>query len=141
MQNVVQAVPDPPDETGERVLEACTQRLQALTNLRTIVAASGGDSEVAAAASDAVTESARLGLVTRLFGEQVAAHWIPRLTTDVLFAADPAVDADPEAVLRDDGGRWTPSQRRRALFMLLARAPLGEEERTWLSEVIEEFLQ
>jgi hypothetical protein len=141
IQNVVNAIPDPPDETGEKVMEACTERLQALSNLRYLILGSGARSRIAQAARRASTEMARLELVTRLFGEDVAAHWMPRVTTDVLLRRDPVVDDHPERALRDTSNQFSTDQRQRALYIILARAPITEEQQLWLIPAVEEFLR
>lgn len=141
IQNVVNAVSDSPDETGDRILEACTARIQALTNLRSIILGSGSQSRIAKAARTTGADADRLALVTKLFGSGVAAHWMPKVTTDVLIPEPAQADANPEKVLRDSSGASTEEQRRRAFYALLTRAPITEEQQLWLIPVVDRFLQ
>ena len=85
IHNVVNAITDPPDDTGEKVMEACTLRLQVLSNLRSLILGSGARSRIAQVARMAGPDSERLQLVTKLFGAEIAAHWMPKVTTDVLI--------------------------------------------------------
>ncbi|HEX7704925.1 MAG TPA: hypothetical protein VF701_00555 [Thermoanaerobaculia bacterium] len=141
IQNVVDAVPDASDALGEQVMEACMQRLQALTNLRYLILGAGARSSVAQIAYRSRSDVARLAFVTRLFGEEVASHWMPAITTDVIIPSDPRIDEQPEAVLRDSSGAYSVLQRRRALYSILSRAPITEEQQLWLIPAIEEFLK
>jgi hypothetical protein len=141
IQNVVDAVPDDSEALGEQVIEACMQRLQALTNLRYLILGAGSRSNVAQIAYRSRSEVARLALVTRLFGEDVASHWMPKITTDVIIPPEPRIDEHPEAVLRDSNGAYSVVQRKRALYVILARAPITEEQQLWLIPAIEEFLR
>jgi hypothetical protein len=141
IQNVVTAIPDPPDDAGERVLEACTSRIQALSNLRSLILGSGARSRIAQAARNAGPDAQRIELVKKLFGEEVASHWMPKVTTDVLIAPRAAVDNAPEKILRDSSGQASDGDKRRALYMLLARAAITEEQQLWLIPVVEGFLQ
>jgi len=141
IQNVVNAITDPPDDAGEKVLEACTLRLQALSNLRSLILGSGARSRIAQVARMAGPDSERLQLVTKLFGAEIAAHWMPKVTTDVLIAAKPLVDASPEKVLRDSSAQFAEGEKKRALYMLLSRAAITEEQQLWLIPVVEGFLQ
>ena len=141
IQNVMHAIPDPPDETGEKVIDACRLRSQVLTNLKYLIIGSGARSAIAAAARRTADEASRLDLVKRLFGEGIAAHWVPRVTTDVLIAADPAIDENPERVLRDSSGQHTPEQKRRALYAVLTRETITEDQQLWLITAVEQFLQ
>jgi hypothetical protein len=141
IQNVVDAVPDDSEALGEQVIEACMQRLQALTNLRYLILGAGSRSNVAQIAYRSRSEVARLALVTRLFGEDVASHWMPKITTDVIIPPEPRIDEHPEAVLRDSNGAYSVVQRKRALYVILARAPITEEQQLWLIPAIEEFLK
>ncbi len=140
IQNVVNAITDPPDDTGEKVLEACTLRLQALSNLRSLILGSGARSRLAHVARTAGPDSERLQLVTRLFGPEISAHWMPKVTTDVLIAMT-SVDSSPERVLRDSSGQFVESEKKRALYMLLSRSAITEEQQLWLIPVVEGFLQ
>lgn len=141
IQNVVNAVSDASDEMGEKVLEACTARIQALSNLRSLILGSGADSRIAKESRGSGADAERLALVTKLFGPDVAAHWMPKVTTDVLVPPSPQVDTNPEKVLRDSSGQSTDAQKRRALYVLLTRAPITEEQQLWLIPMVERFLQ
>jgi hypothetical protein len=141
IQNVVTAIPDPPDDAGEKVLEASTSRIQALSNLRSLILGSGARSRIAQAARNAGPDAQRIELVKKLFGDEVASHWMPKVTTDVLIPPRPAVDNSPEKILRDSTGQVFDADKRRALYMLLARAPITEEQQLWLIPVVEGFLQ
>ena len=137
IQNVLKVSGTIGDEAVKaQVLDACTQRIQLLSNLRSIIVGSGAKSRLVAAASSAKKESERLAVVSKLFGTDVPPHWAPKDAEDVVF--DPAV-ADPERVLRDDAAPL--EQRRHALYALLATSAPTEQQQLWLSSVIEAFLQ
>ena len=100
IQNVLKVSGSIGDESIKaQVLDACTQRIQLLSNLRSIIVGSGARSRLVAAANGAKKESERLAVVAKLFGSDVPPHWAPRDAADVIF--DPGV-TDAERVLRDD---------------------------------------
>lgn len=129
------------DVTRSRVLEASMQRIQLLSNLRSLIEGSGTGSRLARAARSASDEEQRLALVAKLFGSQVASQWAPRNTNEVVVEVEGDVAADPERVLRDGTGKFTDAQRRQALYVLLGRGAATDEQQLWLTTVIDEFLQ
>jgi hypothetical protein len=141
IQTVLRASSAISDEAVKsKVLEACMQRIQLLSNLRALIQGSGARSRLAAAARNAKTEHDRLGLVAKLFGSDVPPHWAPKDAADVVLDTH-EVDADPERVLRDSGGKFADTQKRHALYVLLARTQPTEEQQMWLSTVVDGFLQ
>ncbi|HEV7427032.1 MAG TPA: hypothetical protein VGQ46_11750 [Thermoanaerobaculia bacterium] len=119
-----------------QVLEACTQRIQLLSNLRSIIVGSGAKSRLVAAANGAKKENERLAVATKLFGSDIAPHWAPKTAAEVIF--DPGV-AEPERVLRDNAA--SDQQKRHALYALLATSSPTEQQQMWLSGVIEGLLK
>jgi hypothetical protein len=141
IQNVIQASTAISDEAvRSKVLEACMQRNQLLSNLRSLIQGSGAKSRLAVAARNAKSEPERLGLVAKLFGSDVPSHWAPKDAADVVVDTHD-VDGDPERILRDSGGKFADAQKRHALYVLLARTQPTEEQQLWLSTVVEGFLQ
>ncbi|MEK6374462.1 MAG: hypothetical protein AABO58_17395 [Acidobacteriota bacterium] len=141
IQNVLQASSAISDEAVKsKVLEACMQRIQLLSNLRSLIQGSGTRSRLATAARNAKDESERLALVAKLFGSDVPAHWAPKDAADVVLDTH-EVDADPERVLQDSSGKFGEDQKRHALYALLARTQPTEEQQLWLTTVIDTFLQ
>lgn len=137
IQNVLKVSGSIGDESVKaQVLEACTQRIQLLSNLRSIIVGSGAKSRLVAAAAGARKESERLTVVAKLFGSDIAPHWAPADASDVIF--DPAI-ADPERTLRDDAS--TDQQKRHALYALLATSSPTEQQQLWLTSVIEALLK
>jgi hypothetical protein len=137
IQNVLKVSGSIGDEAVKaQVLDACTQRIQLLSNLRSIIVGSGAKSRLVAAANGAKKESERLDLVSKLFGSDVSPHWAPRDAEDVVF--DPGV-TDPERVLRD--ATASDQQKRHALYALLATTSPTEQQQLWLTSVIEGLLQ
>lgn len=142
IQNVLRASSAISDEDVKtRIFEACMQRIQLLSNLRLLIEGSGSRSALAAAARDAQTEAGRLALVARLFGEGVKPHWAPRDASEVVFEVEPAIAAAPERALRDTTGRVSDEQKKRALYLILAQTQPTENQRLWLSTVVEGFLR
>ncbi|HUR81850.1 MAG TPA: hypothetical protein VM733_13880 [Thermoanaerobaculia bacterium] len=142
IQNVLRASASITDETVKtKIFEACMQRIQLLSNLRLLIEGSGSRSALAAAARDAVSEQARLALVSKLFGEKVKPHWAPRDAADVVFDVEPAIAAAPESALRDSTGRVSTEQKKRALYLVLAQTQPTEDQRLWLSTLMEGFLR
>ena len=141
IQHVLQASGAITDEsTKSRVLEACMQRIQLLSNLRSLIQGSGARSRLAAAARNARTEDERLVLVARLFSSEMGTHWAPKDATDVILPPQPP-DFDPEKILRDSTSLFNDQQKKRALYSLLAHSQPTEEQQLWLITVIDSFLQ
>lgn len=142
IQNVLRASAAIADETVKsKIFEACMQRIQLLSNLRLLIEGSGMRSRLAAAARTAESESDRLTLMGRLFGESVKPHWAPADAADVVFEIDAAIAAAPERALRDTTGQFSMEQKKRALYLVLAQTQPTEDQRLWLSAIIEEFLK
>lgn len=141
IQHVLSASSAITDEsTRAKVLEACMQRIQLLSNLRSLIQGSGARGRLAAAARSARTEEERLSMVSKLFGSTIPLHWAPKDATDVILPPD-ASDVDPEKILRDSTNAFTDLQKRRALYSLLAHSQPTEEQQLWLITVIDSFLQ
>ncbi len=129
------------DATRTKILEACMQRIQLLSNLRTLIQGSGTHSRLATAARAARDESNRLALATKLFGSDMAAHWAPKEPASVVLDPQPAVESKPEAVLRDSSNQFSESQKKRALYLFLGRTHTTEEQQLWLIPVVDRFLE
>lgn len=137
IQNVLKVSGSIGDESIKaQVLDACTQRIQLLSNLRSLIVGSGAKSRLVAAANVAKKESDRLGVVAKLFGSDVPSHWAPKDAADVIF--DPGA-TDPERVLRDNAS--SDQQKRHALYALLATSSPTEQQQLWLNSVIEGLLK
>jgi hypothetical protein len=137
IQNVLKVSSSIGDETVKaQVLDACTQRIQLLSNLRSIIVGSGAKSRLVAAANVARKENERLAIVAKLFGSDVPPHWAPKDAADVIF--DPSV-TDAEQVLRDNHS--SDQQKRHALYALLATSSPTEQQQLWLNSVIEGLLK
>jgi len=137
IQNVLKVSSSIGDEAIKaQVLDACTQRIQLLSNLRTIIVGSGARSRLVAAAHAAKKDDERLAVVAKLFGSDVLPHWAPKDAADVIF--DPGV-TDPERVLRDNAA--SDQQKRHALYALLATTSPTEQQQLWLSSTIEALLR
>ncbi len=137
IQNVLKVSGSIGDETVKaQVLESCTQRIQLLSNLRSIIVGSGAKSRLVAAANAAKKESDRLALVAKLFGSDIPPHWAPKDAEDVIF--DPGV-TDPEHILRDNTS--SDQQKRRALYAMLATSSPTEQQQLWLTGVVEALLR
>jgi hypothetical protein len=142
IQNVLKASSAISDEDVKtKIFEACMQRIQLLSNLRLLIEGSGSRSALAAAARNAQTESDRLALVARLFGDSVKPHWAPHDASEVVFNVEPAIVAAPERALRDTTGRFSAEQKKHALYLVLAQTQPTEDQRLWLSTVVEGFLR
>ena len=142
VQNVLRASTAIAEEdVKSKIFEACMQRNQLLSNLRLLIEGSGMRGRLAAAAREAQSESDRLTLMTKLFGDEVKRHWAPKDARDVVFEVEQEVAEAPDRVLRDRTGKYTPQQKRHALYLVLARTQPAEEQRLWLSTVVEEFLR
>jgi hypothetical protein len=142
IQNVLRASSVIADENVKtKIFEACMERIQLLSNLRLLIEGSGMRSRLATAARDAQTEAQRLALVARLFGDSVKPHWAPSDATDVVFDVESSVRSEPERALRDSTGRFTSEQKKRALYLVLAQTQPTEDQRLWLSTVVEGLLR
>jgi hypothetical protein len=129
------------DDVKTKIQDACSQRISLLSNLRVLIQGSGVHSRLATAAQAAMTEPERLSVVAKLFGSDMPQHWAPKDASDVVLDARPDIEADPEKALRDTTGRFTDQQKRRALYVLLARTQPTEDQQLWLTTVIDRFLQ
>jgi hypothetical protein len=137
IQNVLKVSGEVGDEAIKaQVLEACTQRIQLLSNLRSIIVGSGAKSRLVAAANGAKKESERVAVAAKLFGSDIPPHWAPKDAANVIF--DPGV-TEPERVLRDAAA--SDEQKRHALYALLATSSPTEQQQMWLSSVIEGLLK
>jgi hypothetical protein len=142
VQNVLKASGAISDEAiRSKIFEACMQRIQLLSNLRSLIAGSGTGSRFATAVRGVNSEADRLTLVAKLFGSDMPKHWAPEDAKDVILDARPDVESDPERVLRDAGSHWSPQQKKRALYVILARTQPTEQQQLWLGSVIDAFLQ
>lgn len=142
IQSVLKASAAISDETVKsKIFEACMGRIQLLSNLRTLIEGSGSKSRLASAARSAQTETDRLALVTKLFGDSIAPEWAPKDASDVVLQPNAEVDAEPERVLRDSSGHFNSQQKKRALYVLLARSQPTDEQQLWLVTVVESFLR
>jgi hypothetical protein len=129
------------EDIKSRIFEACMQRLNLLSNLSLLIEGSGVRSRLATAARGAQSEAERMAVVARLFGDDIRPHWAPSDAADVIFDVRGDIASEPERVLRDSSGKFTTTDKKHALYTLLARAQPTEEQRLWLTTVIEGFLQ
>ena len=142
IQNVLRAAGAIADENVKsRIFEACMQRIQLLSNLRLLIEGSGMRSRLAAAARDARGEEQRLAVIAKLFGEGIRPHWAPRDATDVVFDIPDVIAAAPERALRDTTGAVSTDEKRQALYLVLAQTQPTEDQRLWLSSIVEDFLR
>lgn len=142
IQNVLRAAGAIADENVKsKIFEACMQRIQLLSNLRLLIEGSGMRSRLAAAARDAHGETERLSVITRLFGESIRPHWAAKDAADVIFDVTPEVASAPERVLRDTTGGASTEQKKQALYLVLAQTQPTEDQRLWLSSIVEGFLR
>lgn len=140
--NVLKASSSISDEAlKSKIFEACMQRIQLLSNLRLLIEGSGTRSRLANAARDAETEAERLALIGKLFGEEIKPHWAPQDAADVILEIEADIAAAPERALRDTTGRFSADQKKRALYLVLAQTQPTEDQRLWLSTVVEGFLR
>jgi hypothetical protein len=98
-------------------------------------------SRLAAAARDARGEEQRLAVITRLFGEDIRPHWAPRDAADVVFDVPQVIAAAPERALRDTTGSVSVDEKKQALYLVLAQTQTTEDQRLWLSSIVEGFLR
>lgn len=142
IQNVLKSISAVPDDaTRMKILEACMERIQLLSNLRTLIQGSGAHSRLGTAARNARDESNRLALALRLFGNDMAAHWAPKEPAGVILDPQPVAESDFETILRDSGTQFSQSQKKRALYLFLGRAHTTEEQQLWLIPVVDKFLE
>lgn len=140
VQNVLNASASITDEsTKAKVFDACMQRIQLLSSLRTLVEGAGVASRVATAMRHARTEPERLALVAKLFGSEVAQHWAPKTAAEIILEPAPQ-DGESERVLRDISGKYSEAQKKRALYFVLARSQPAEDQQLGLGAIIESFL-
>lgn len=126
------------DRIKSKVFEASMQRLQLLSNLRSVIDSGGSRSRLATLARAAKGPDGQLRFVERVFGSEILSHWAPQDAKDIVLPPRPEVDSDPIAVLRDVTGRFSQAQRRYALYILLARSQeLSEAQKSWLAELID----
>lgn len=129
------------DEVRSKVNQTCAQRLQLLSNLRSIAEGAGRKSRIATALRSASDESSRSVVVRKLFGSSVAPHWAPSDAKDVVVELPDEIAADPVGVLRDTSGRFSATDRQGALYLLLSRnSSLTTSESAWISDFIESLL-
>ncbi|HEY2324609.1 MAG TPA: hypothetical protein VGJ82_17245 [Thermoanaerobaculia bacterium] len=141
IQNVLKASAAIGDEDVKaKIYEACMQRIQLLSNLRTLIQTAGAKSRLADFARNAHSETERLAFVGKLFGDDMRAHWAPADARDVILPANIA-EGDPEQALRDASGKVTNQQKKHALYVFLARSQPTEEQQLWLSTVADSLLQ
>jgi len=123
------------------IFEASMSRLQLLSNVKLVVETAGSRSALAASFRAASDEAARLELVTKLFGETVKPHWAPGDAKEIVIDIPAELTGDPVAVLREATGKYSPEQRRQALYHLLARTSnLTSSQLLWLSDLMQSFL-
>jgi hypothetical protein len=138
--NVLKAassITDP--ELNTRIYQACIQRIHLLSNLRLLIEGAGTKSRLANAARDASSEEERLALIAKLFGDEITPHWAPKDAKDVIFDIEENVANAPERVLRDSG--FSAAQKKQALYLVLAQTEPTEDQRLWLTSIMEGFLR
>lgn len=141
MSNVLAASSAITDETVKsKIYEAVNERNQLLSNLRALIQGSGMRSRLAVEVRATKSEPERVAFAARLFGDEIARHWAPKDASDVILTSADA-DSEAERVLRDTAGHYSEQQRKRALYLLLARTQPTEEQQLWLSTVVESFLR
>lgn len=141
IQNVIKASSVIADESVKsKIYDACMQRSQLLSNLRALIEVSGAKSRLAANARSARSEDDRLAFVSKLFGNDIRSHWAPKDATDVILEPRPE-DDDVVSVLRDGTNKYNEQQKRRALYILLARGQPTEDQQLWLTTIADTFLQ
>lgn len=142
IDNVLQASSVISDATVKsKIFEAALQRTQLLSNLRALIEGSGVRSRLATEARAAQSEEERLAFVRKIFGDSVAKAWAPNDAADVVIDPMPEVDSEPERVLRDMIGTYSAQQKKRALYMLLARTQPTNEQQLWLITVVDSFIR
>ena len=78
--------------------------------------------------------------MARLFGDEVKPHWAPKNVDDVIVEFDRDVLASPERVLRDTTGHVSALQKKQALYLVLAQTQPTDDQRLWLSSIVEGLL-
>jgi hypothetical protein len=142
IQNVLKAASAISDESVKsKIFQAVQQRNQLLSNLRALIEGAGVRSRLATAARAAQTEEERVAFAAKLFGDAITRAWAPKDAAEVIIEPAPDIDAEPERVLRDTGVRFTDQQKRRALYMLLARSQPTNEQQLWLITVADAFVR
>lgn len=140
--NVLKASSSISDENQKtKIFEACMQRIQLLSNLRLLIEGSGTRSRLAAATRAAESEAERLEIIGKLFGDEIKPHWAPQDAADVILEIEEEIAAAPERALRDTTGRFSTDQKKRALYLVLAQTQPTEDQRLWLTTVVEGFLR
>lgn len=140
IQNVLRASASIDDEeVKSKIFEAAMQRIQLLSNLRLLIEGSGMRSRLAAAARDAIEEGDRLSLIAQLFGDDIRPHWAPANADDVVLEIDRSIAEEPERVLRDSTA--STADKKRALYLVLAKTQPTEDQLLWLASIVEGFLR
>lgn len=128
---------DPPS----RIFRACAERMQLLSKLSRMMQSGQPDSLLAQEGQKAVYDDESMNrFVTRLFGRTAASHWSPSDPTDMSFDLPPAIGTNPAAVLQDADERYSPEERKLALYGFLVKNPLSPGEETWLRALAESWL-
>ncbi|MEO8217629.1 MAG: hypothetical protein ABI718_11155 [Acidobacteriota bacterium] len=141
IQRVVSEILEKNSATRGASLRACAQRMQFLSKLDRLLQFAGAESRLSRAAADAsATAEARLGFVTSLFGTEVASHWAPDDPLQMTFDAPSEIGSDPAIVVLDSTNRFTPDQRRTALFVFLMHNALDESDEPWIKAALEAHL-
>jgi len=142
VQNVLKAASTITDDAlKSKIFEACSERSQLLSNLRGLIEGSGARSRLADFARSAKSEDERVAFAAKLFGDDIKPHWAPHDAKEMIIEPNPDIDADPEHVLHDNSGKYDLQQRKRALYMLLARTQPTEQQQLWLTTVVDTFLR
>jgi hypothetical protein len=142
VQNVIKATDGMTDDAlKSQIYEACSQRSQLLSNLRSLIEGSGARSRLADFARTSASEDERVAFAGKLFGDDVKPHWAPRDAKDIVIDAQPDIDTDPERVMHDTSGKFSTQQRKRAFYILLSRSQPTEQQQLWLTTVADSFLQ
>jgi len=137
IQNVLKVSSSIGDESVKaKVLDACTQRIQLLSNLRSLIVGSGAKSRLVAAANMAQRENERLALVEKLFGSDETALRAGRCRRRDLRSRRYRRRAGiaGQSLLRA-------TEAARALYALLATSSPTEQQQLWLNSVIEGLLK
>ena len=140
IQNILQVSATLADERlRSAVIDACSQRIQVLSNLRTLIEGAGSQSLLAQKAGKARLDPDRLQLIRSLFGEQIAAHWAPKDTSEIV--PNVVLPPRPELLLQDPSSSTPVEARREALYALLASGPITDQQQLWLSGIVESFIR
>ena len=126
------------DARTATILNACSERMQLLSNLgRLMQDDPKGSQLVRAAERAAVDPGARNSFVSSLFGAPAAAHWEPTDPSGMAFELPPQIASDPVAVLRDGTGRFSIEDQKLALYAFLLKSPLIESDEPWIRSIAE----